>query len=121
MVRVVAAREVRRLAGFRQASRSEPTWKRPLLRDYYLASVANEIDFDPYGTIFLPGMATESIYFADALEKYGVGIQVTRVGKYKSAVEALTRKDMSPEDREQLHQSARRHVPEPPGRDRPGA
>jgi len=99
-----ALREVRAaLSVFRQSGKPIRAFlEGPSLRDYYLASVANEIDFDPYGTFVVPGMAAESIYFAGALEKYGVGIQVTRVGKYKSAVEALTRKDMSPEDRQQL-------------------
>jgi protease-4 len=101
-----ALREVRAgLAAFRKSGKPIRAYlEAPSLRDYYLASVANEIDFDPFGTIFLPGLSAESIYFAGALEKYGVGIQVTRVGKYKSAVEALTRKDMSPEDRQQLQE-----------------
>jgi protease-4 len=42
------------------------------------------------------------MFFAGAFEKFGVGVQVTRVGKYKSAVEPYTRKDMSPENREQI-------------------
>ena len=101
-----ALREVRAaLAAFRQSGKPVRAYlDAPTLKDYYLASVASEVDFGPYGTLFIPGMAAESIYFAGALEKYGVNIQVTRVGKYKSAVEALTRKDMSPEDRQQLQQ-----------------
>ncbi|HND62498.1 MAG TPA: signal peptide peptidase SppA [Opitutaceae bacterium] len=71
-------------------------------RDYYLASVADEIILDPYGMILMPGLASEPMFLAGAFEKYGIGVQVTRVGKYKSAVEPYTRKDMSPESREQL-------------------
>src|SRR5206468_3004788 len=37
-----------------------------------------------------------------AFEKFGIGVQVTRVGKYKSYVEPYTRKDMSPENRAQI-------------------
>ena len=70
-------------------------------RDYYVASVADEIALDPYGMIFMPGLATEPMFFAGAFEKYGVGVQVTRVGKYKSFVEPFTRKEMSPENREE--------------------
>ena len=101
-----ALREVREALGvFRQSGKPVRAYlQAPTLRDYYLASAASEIDFDPFGTIFLPGMSAESVYFAGAFEKYGVNIQVTRVGKYKSAVETLTRKDMSPEDRQQLQQ-----------------
>ncbi len=71
-------------------------------KDYYLASVANDVVLDPYGIIFMPGLASQPVFFAGAFEKFGVGIQVTRVGKYKSYVEPYTRKDMSPENREQV-------------------
>lgn len=71
-------------------------------KDYYLASAATDLAIDPYGMIMMPGLASEPMFFAGAFEKYGVGVQVTRVGKYKSYVEPFTRKDMSPENREQL-------------------
>lgn len=71
-------------------------------KDYYLASVADEIVLDPYGMIFMPGLASQPMFFTGAFEKYGIGVQVTRVGKYKSFVEPYTRKDMSPENREQI-------------------
>ncbi len=68
-------------------------------KDFYLASVASEIVLDPYGAVVMPGLAAQPMFFAGAFEKFGVGVQVTRVGKYKSAVEPFTRKDMSPENR----------------------
>ncbi len=71
-------------------------------RDYYLASAADDVVLDPYGAIVLPGLASQPMFFAGAFEKFGIGVQVTRVGKYKSAVEPYTRKDMSPENREQI-------------------
>ncbi len=70
-------------------------------RDFYLASVAGEIVLDPYGAILMPGLASQPMFFTGAFEKFGIGVQVTRVGKYKSAVEPFTRKDMSPENRAQ--------------------
>jgi protease-4 len=70
-------------------------------RDLYLVSVANDVVFDPYGAMFLTGLSSRPIFFTGALEKFGIGVQVTRVGKYKSFVEPFTRKDMSPEDRVQ--------------------
>lgn len=73
-----------------------------MTRDFYLASAANEITLDPYGVILMPGLAAEPMFLAGAFEKFGVGVQVTRVGKYKSAVEPYTRRDLSPENREQL-------------------
>ncbi len=71
-------------------------------KDYYLASVANDVVLDPYGMILMPGLASQPMFYAGAFEKFGIGIQVTRVGKYKSYVEPFTRKDMSPENREQI-------------------
>jgi protease-4 len=71
-------------------------------RDYYLGSVADEVVLDPYGVILLQGLASQPLFMAGAFEKFGVGVQVTRVGKYKSAVEPYTRKDLSPEAREDM-------------------
>ncbi len=73
-----------------------------LTRDFYLASAADEITLDPYGVILMPGLAAEPMFLAGAFDRFGVGVQVTRVGKYKSAVEPYIRRDLSPENREQL-------------------
>lgn len=70
-------------------------------RDYFIASVASELTIDPYGAIFMPGLASQPMFLTGAFEKFGLGMQVTKVGKYKSAVEPFTRKSMSPESREQ--------------------
>jgi protease IV len=74
----------------------------PSIRETYLASVADEFILDPYGIVMLQGLASQPVHFAGALEKFGVGVQVTRVGKYKSAIEPFIRRDMSPESREQM-------------------
>lgn len=73
-----------------------------MLREAYVTSTASELVVDPYGIVFLPGLASQPMYFAGAFEKFGVGVQVTRVGKFKSAIEPFTRRDMSPESREQM-------------------
>ncbi|MEG4105528.1 signal peptide peptidase SppA [Microcoleus sp. S13_C5] len=70
-------------------------------RDYYLGSVANTIAVNPYGALEINGFSSQAMFFTGALEKYGVGVQVTRVGKYKSAVEPFLLKKMSPENRQQ--------------------
>ncbi len=71
-------------------------------KSYYLASAATDLAMDPYGVLIMPGLASEPVFFAGAFEKYGVNVQMTRVGKYKSAVEPYTRRDMSPENREEI-------------------
>ncbi len=73
-------------------------------RDYYLASAATNVALDPYGMIFMPGLAARPMFYTGFFEKFGIGVQVTRVGKYKSAVEPFIRKDLSPENRQQLTQ-----------------
>ncbi|MEO7600510.1 MAG: signal peptide peptidase SppA [Opitutus sp.] len=70
-------------------------------KNYYLASAASDLAIDPYGLIIMPGLSSQPVFFTGAFEKYGIGVQVTRVGKYKSFVEPFTRKDMSPENRDQ--------------------
>lgn len=73
----------------------------PSQKDYYLASVADEIWINPFGMISLNGLATTTPFLGSAFEKYGIGVQTTRVGEYKSAVEMFTRDSMSEADREQ--------------------
>lgn len=73
-----------------------------MTRDMYLASVADDLALDPFGMILMPGLASEAMFYTGAMEKFGIGVQITRVGKYKSYVEPFIRKDMSPENREQL-------------------
>ena len=70
-------------------------------REYYLSSIADEIVVNPMGTMELNGLNSKQMFFKGALEKYGVGVQVIRVGDYKSAVEPYTRSDFSPANREQ--------------------
>jgi len=98
-----AMREVRAaLSAFRRSGKPVKAYlDYATTRDYYLASAADEITMDPYGVILMPGLATEPVFFGGAAEKYGVGVQVTRVGRYKSYVEQYTRQDMSPENRTQ--------------------
>lgn len=74
----------------------------PSLRDYYLMSAADRIYFNPFGLLSLNGLASEMIYFGDAFKKYGIGVQTTRVGKYKSAVEMFTGNRMSEADKVQI-------------------
>lgn len=69
---------------------------------YYLGSVADQYYLNPAGTIELKGLSTEIVYLKNFADKYGIGLEVIRHGKYKSAVEPFMRDDMSAENREQL-------------------
>ncbi len=68
-------------------------------RDYYLSSVANTIVLNPLGAVEINGLSSQPVFFAGALQKYGVGVQVVRVGKFKGAVEPFLRTNLSPENR----------------------
>jgi protease-4 len=70
-------------------------------QEYYLGSVANTIVVNPLGSVEMNGLSSEIMFLTGALEKFGIGVQVTRVGKYKSAVEPFLLKQMSPENRQQ--------------------
>ena len=69
---------------------------------WYLASVADALTLAPLGLLEIDGLAAEVMYFAEALEKAGIEVQVTRVGRYKSAVEPFLERAMSEANREQL-------------------
>lgn len=69
---------------------------------YYLGSVADQYFLNPAGGIELRGMSAEVPFFKNFADKYGIGIQVIRHGKFKAAVEPFLRNDISPENREQL-------------------
>jgi protease IV len=69
--------------------------------EYFLGSVANTVAVDPIGEFALDGFSSEVRFYAGALEKYGVGVQVIRVGQFKSAVEPYLNKTLSAENRKQ--------------------
>ena len=70
-------------------------------REYYLSSLADEVIVNPMGMMELNGLSSKQMFFKGALEKYGVGVQVIRVGDYKSAVEPYIRTDLSSANKEQ--------------------
>lgn len=70
-------------------------------RDYYLVSVADSLYLNPAGLMELNGFRAEIQFLAGALSKYGVGVQVLRAGRYKSAIEPFTRTTSSPEEKQQ--------------------
>ena len=70
-------------------------------RDYYMTSVADDLLLAPVGLVEINGFRSETQFLGNALKKYGVGVQVVRAGRYKSAVEPFTRAQSSPEEKQQ--------------------
>lgn len=69
---------------------------------YYLGSVASQVIINPMGTMEFNGLNAEQFFLKGALDKFGIGMQIIRVGSYKAAVEPLTRQNYSPENRQQM-------------------
>ncbi len=70
-------------------------------QEYYLSSVADTVVLNPMGTLEINGFSSQPLFYTGALQKFGIGVQIIRVGKYKSAVEPFVLKKLSPENRQQ--------------------
>ena len=68
---------------------------------YYLASVADKVIVNPSGILSWHGVSANTMFLKDILKKFGVQMQIFRVGTYKSAVEPFIASEMSPANREQ--------------------
>src|ERR1700736_1917077 len=99
-----ALKEIREaLAKFKESHKPVYAYLQfPFTQSYYLESVADQLFVDPQAEFILRGPSSSPLYYAGALKKFGIGVQVFRVGKYKSYVEPFIRESMSPENREQL-------------------
>lgn len=64
---------------------------------YYLAARADKIWMNPLGGVLVTGPGGTGLYFAEALRKLDIDIEVFKVGTYKAAVEPFTRSEASPE------------------------
>jgi protease IV len=69
---------------------------------YGLASHADAVYLHPMGQVVLPGYGGNMLFFQGLIERLKVNIHVFRVGDYKSAIEPYTRRDLSPESRDNM-------------------
>ena len=74
----------------------------PTAREYYLATATDKIFLAPEDSLDVKGLAAESLFFKDTLDKLGVQAEVIHIGKYKDAGDMFTRASMTPETKEQL-------------------
>ena len=68
---------------------------------YYLASVADKVWLNPRGALDWHGIGGNPMFLKDVLNKFGVKVQVIKVGKYKSATEMFSEDKMSEPNRQQ--------------------
>ncbi|MBR4402424.1 MAG: signal peptide peptidase SppA [Flavobacteriales bacterium] len=69
--------------------------------EYILKSLSTKLFLNPNGGVDLKGLATQMPFYKGFLEKYGIDVQIFRVGKFKSAVEPFIETKMSEANREQ--------------------
>ena len=72
--------------------------------NYYIASVADKMFFNPVGSLAWDGLSAQKEYYTRLFEKIGIEMQILKVGTFKSAVEPYFRTSMSEADRKQTEQ-----------------
>ncbi len=71
---------------------------------YALATAADRIALNPQGQLMLSGLAMNTLFYKEALDKLGIEMQVFKVGTFKSAVEPYVGTQMSDANRLQMNQ-----------------
>ena len=71
-----------------------------MTKEYYIASACDRIYVAPPGQLFITGLAADVVFFRGSLDKLGIYPDIYQIGKYKSAADMFTRKDMSEAHRE---------------------
>ncbi len=98
------------LQNFRSSGKAIVSFiENPTNAGYYLASVSDKIYMTSYegGMNLFAGMSSQLIFLKDVLDRLGVGVQLIRHGKYKSAGEMFVRSSSSPENLEQNEEMIR--------------
>jgi protease IV len=69
---------------------------------YLVASACNEIIMPESGMLIVPGVRAEMMFYKGFLDKIGVEYEDLKMGKYKGALEPMTRNEMSQPLRESM-------------------
>ena len=69
-------------------------------KEYFIASACDKVYLAPPGELFTIGLSADVMFFRGALDKLGVYPEIYQIGKYKSAGDIFTRKEMSDAHRE---------------------
>jgi protease-4 len=72
-------------------------------KEYYLATACDRIYVAPIGDLFIVGLAADVMSLGGSLDKLGVEADFYQIGKYKTAPEQYTRKEMSEASREVIN------------------
>jgi protease-4 len=71
-------------------------------KDYLVAVSCDEVCMPECGSLMLIGLRAEVTFYKDLFDKIGVKADMVKMGDFKSAVEPLTRSNMSKESKQQL-------------------
>jgi protease IV len=74
-----------------------------LNKDYYIATACDKIFVPPPGELFTIGLAADVMFFRGSLDKLGVYPDMYQIGKYKSAGDTFTQKQMTDAHREYIN------------------
>src|SRR5262245_36081788 len=74
-----------------------------LNKDYYIASACDKIFVPPPGELFTIGLAADVMFFRGTLDKLGIYPDMYQIGKYKSAGDTFTQKQMTDAHREYIN------------------
>ncbi len=70
------------------------------ITDYYLAAGCDRIYVPPSGELFIEGIGADVLFFRGSLDKLGIYPDIYQIGKYKTAANMFTQKQMTDAHRE---------------------
>jgi protease IV len=74
-----------------------------LNKEYYIATACDKIFVPPPGELFINGLAADVMFFRGSLDKLGIYPDIYQIGKYKSAGNMFTQKEMTDAHREYIN------------------
>src|SRR6185369_10622132 len=74
-----------------------------LNKEYYIATACDKIIVAPPGELFINGLAADVMFFRGSLDKLGIYPEIYQIGKYKSAGDMFTQKQMTDAHREYIN------------------
>ena len=74
-----------------------------LNKEYYIATACDKIIVPPPGNLFITGLAADVMFFRGSLDKLGIYPDIYQIGKYKSAGNMFTQKEMTEAHREYIN------------------
>ena len=74
-----------------------------LNKEYFIATACDKIFVPPPGELFINGLAADVMFFRGSLDKLGIYPDIYQIGKYKSAGDMFTQKQMTDAHREYIN------------------